>query len=68
MVMGSLVGGLVAIYIIDKVTGKRKKVYVKDEAEKQRLLARNKVLREKLAAKKKIPKKPARKPAKKKSK
>jgi hypothetical protein len=53
---GDLLGEVVelglAVYIIDAVTGKRKKVYVKDEAAKQRLLAKNKALREKLAKKK----------------
>jgi hypothetical protein len=53
---GDLLGEVVelglAVYVIDAVTGKRKKVYVKNEAEKQKLLAKNKVLRAKLAKKK----------------
>ena len=53
---GDLLGEVVelglAVYVIDAVTGKRKKVYVKNEAEKQKLLAKNKVLRAELAKKK----------------
>ena len=47
-----LVGAGIAIYVIDKMTGERKKVYVKDDAEKRRLLAQNKKYKEQLAKKK----------------
>jgi hypothetical protein len=50
--LGDVVELGLAVYIIDAVTGKRKKVYVKDEAAKERLLAKNKALRAKLAKKK----------------
>ena len=50
--LGEVVELGLAVYIIDAVTGKRKKVYVKDEAAKERLLAKNKALRAKLANKK----------------
>jgi len=50
--LGEVVELGLAVYVIDAVTGKRKKVYVKDEAAKQRLLAKNKALRAKLAKKK----------------
>jgi hypothetical protein len=39
------------VWIVDEF-GHRKKVYVKNDAEKQRLQARNKALREKLKRKK----------------
>ena len=40
------------VYVIDSL-GHRRKVYVKNEAEKQRLLAQNAKLRKQLATKKK---------------
>lgn len=50
--LGELFEGMVAIWVIDKVTGKRKKVYVKNNAEKKRLMAQNKKLKAELAKKK----------------
>ena len=50
--LGELFEGMVAIWVIDKVTGKRKKVYVKNNAEKKRLMAQNKKLKAELAQKK----------------
>jgi hypothetical protein len=40
------------VWIVDEF-GHRKKVFVNNSAEKKRLLAKNKILREKLAAKRK---------------
>jgi hypothetical protein len=40
------------VWIVDEF-GHRKKVYVKSDAEKKKLLAKNKILREKFAAKRK---------------
>ena len=54
--LGELFEGMVAIWVIDKVTGKRKKVYVKDNAEKKRLMAQNKKLKAELAKKKLVKK------------
>lgn len=61
MFSGNLFGevleaGLV-IYVIDKATGKRKRVVVKNQAEKKRLLAQNKKLKAELAKKKPTKKK-----------
>ena len=39
------------VWVVDEF-GHRKKVYVKNDAEKKRLLAKNKILREKLKRKK----------------
>jgi hypothetical protein len=55
--MGALAEDLMFIYVIDKVTGKRKRVYVKDDATKRRLLAKNRELKKKLAARSKIKRK-----------
>ena len=55
--LGELFEGMVAIWVIDKVTGKRKKVYVKNNAEKKRLMAQNKKLKAELAKKAKKGKK-----------
>jgi hypothetical protein len=38
--LGNVVGGLVAIYVIDKLTGKRKKVYVKPNSPKLRKVSK----------------------------
>jgi hypothetical protein len=57
--LGDVVELGLAVYVIDAVTGKRKKVYVKNEAEKKRLLARNRELRAKLSKRKPIAKKTA---------
>ena len=50
--LGDVVELGLAVYIIDAVTGKRKKVYVKNNAEKKRLMAQNKKLKAELAQKK----------------
>ena len=55
--LGELFEGMVAIWVIDKVTGKRKKVYVKNNDEKKRLMAQNKKLKAELAKKTKKGKK-----------
>lgn len=47
----ALEAGMV-IYMVDAVTGKRKKVHVKNKAEADKLRAKNKALRAKLAKRK----------------
>jgi hypothetical protein len=48
---GELLGLGMFVWIVDEF-GHRKKVYVKNDAEKKRLQAKNKALREKLKSKK----------------
>ena len=55
--LGDFVELGLAVYVIDAVTGKRKKVYVKNNAEKKRLMAQNKKLKAELAKKAKKGKK-----------
>jgi hypothetical protein len=53
MGFGSLLDAVVFVWVVDKVTGKRKRVRVSSEAERQRLLAQNRKLKEQLARKRK---------------
>ena len=50
---GELLGLGLFVWVVDEA-GHRHKVYVKSDAEKNRLIAKNKALRTKLAAKKKV--------------
>jgi hypothetical protein len=57
--VGALAETLIAVYIIDRMTGQRKKVYVKDVETKRMLLAQNRELRKKLAKRKVVKRKTA---------